>query len=233
MAYGFTNAGGGGASTGPLKKGTIVVSYPAGATCTVSNGSKTYTALDTSGAAAFSVDAGTWTVRAYGADGDTSKSVSVVAGGWVSVELSFFTGLIYDSGKDYVGLEYVNVEGSGISMSEESDHILMTKLATGGQSAGFMCAAIDITEYSKITATYVPANTGTHPFYIAAHSSNSPSYSSGPAASTQMMQNSSATSSKTAELDISTLSGVYYVGIYGKGYGGVALTSKCLKIEMT
>lgn len=47
MIYG----GGGGQSEGPVDSGTIVVTYPIGATCTVTNDTYTYTALDTSGAA--------------------------------------------------------------------------------------------------------------------------------------------------------------------------------------
>lgn len=231
MAYGFTNAGGGGGSTGPLKKGTIVVSYPSGATCTVSNGSKTYTALDTSGAAAFSVDAGIWAVRAYGADGDTSKSVTVEAGGWVSVELNFFTGLIYDKGKDYVGLTYVNVEGSGVNISKESDHLLCIKDGTGGQSAGFMGAPIDISSYSKLSATYTGAGTYGSQFSAAIHTSNSPSYSSGVIASVAMDQAS--TAEKTVELDIIALKGVYYVGIFGKVSGGASYNFKTWTLELS
>lgn len=85
------NMVGGGQSDGPVEAGTIVVNYPAGATCTVTNGSDTYTALDTSGAAAFIVEPGTWTVTATPAGGGTpaSQSVTVTAGGWVEVELTF------------------------------------------------------------------------------------------------------------------------------------------------
>ena len=95
---GRTNTGGG--ALGAQKKGTIVVNYPIGSTCTVTNGSKTYTALDTSGAAAFVVETGTWTVRAYGTGGDKSASVSVAAAGWVNVEI-VFTQWLYDAGNEF------------------------------------------------------------------------------------------------------------------------------------
>ena len=232
MSEGFITRRGGGSTAGSVGGAVIGVIFPEGATVSVSNGTKTYTGKDTDGNTAFAVEAGAWTVAAEQGEDSASKEVTVNEGDFVSVELSFFTGRIYDRGSDYVGLTYVNVEGSGISMSLESDHILLSKVTEGGQSAGFMCAPVDITDYSKLVATYAPANTGTHPFYVAVHDTDSPGYTNGPAASTQLQQNYSA-AEKTAELDISSLSGVYYVGIYGKGYGGGALTSKGLKLELS
>ena len=79
----------GGSLVGPVKKGTIVVSYPPGAICTVSNGSKTYKALDTSGAAAFVFDPGTWTVRIEDGSKSREKTVAVEAGRWADVQLAF------------------------------------------------------------------------------------------------------------------------------------------------
>lgn len=85
------NMVGGGQGEGPIENSTIVVTYPEGATCTVTGNGQTYTALDTSGAAAFIVEPGTWTVTATPTGGGTpaSQSVTVTAGGWVEVELSF------------------------------------------------------------------------------------------------------------------------------------------------
>lgn len=98
MGWGSGNLGGGGASAGAVKKGAIGVKYPEGATCTVSNGSKTYTALDTSGAAAFIVEPGTWTVTASDGRFTNSETVTVAAGGWVEVTIDFFDGWLYKRG---------------------------------------------------------------------------------------------------------------------------------------
>lgn len=81
--------GGGGQGEGSVEAGTIVVTYPTGATCTVTGNGQTYAALDTSGAAAFIVEPGTWTVTAVQGTNSDSQSVTVTAGGWVEVELSF------------------------------------------------------------------------------------------------------------------------------------------------
>ena len=88
MSLTLNMIGGGGQGKGPVKKSTIVANYPIGSTCTVTNGTKTYNALDTSGAASFVVEPGEWTVTAVN-DETASENVNVVAGGWVAVELSF------------------------------------------------------------------------------------------------------------------------------------------------
>lgn len=63
----------------------IKVTYPAGSTCTCSNGTKTLTAKDTSGSYVFPIpEAGAWTVRAYdgptweSSDNKASKIVNIV-----------------------------------------------------------------------------------------------------------------------------------------------------------
>lgn len=93
--------GGGGGSLGAQKKATIVVAYPSGSDCTVTGNGKTYSALDTSGAAAFVVDAGTWTVNATKGSDAKSQSVTVTAGGWVEVNLSFWDGTLFENGNTY------------------------------------------------------------------------------------------------------------------------------------
>lgn len=69
----------------------ISVTYPSGATCTCTNGSKTLTAKDTTGKALFVIpSAGTWTVKAVKGSQSTSKAVSITAEGQVeTVTLSY------------------------------------------------------------------------------------------------------------------------------------------------
>ena len=85
----WPGAGGGGGSAGAVKKSTIVVTYPVGAECFVSNGTQAYRALDKSGTAAFIVEPGTWNVSATLGSDYASENITVEAGGWVEVELSF------------------------------------------------------------------------------------------------------------------------------------------------
>lgn len=72
---------------------TINVTYPAGSTCTCSNGTTTYTASDTSGSVAFSVhSAGTWTVRCTSGSLSSQSSVTISdTGETKSVTLAYFT----------------------------------------------------------------------------------------------------------------------------------------------
>ena len=58
----------------------IAVTYPAGSTCTCTNGTKTYTAKDTSGQWIFCIpSAGTWTVTATDGTNTKTQEVSITA----------------------------------------------------------------------------------------------------------------------------------------------------------
>ena len=69
----------------------IAVTYPAGSTCTCVNGTKTYTAKDTSGQWIFRIpSAGTWTVTATDGTNTKTQEVSITAEGQVeNVELKY------------------------------------------------------------------------------------------------------------------------------------------------
>ena len=103
MSQGFIVGKGGGMNKGAVKKGTIVVTYPEGSTCTVTDvNGKTYAALDTSGAAAFVVDPGTWTVKATQGDDSDSEGVTVKEGDFATVEVSFVPeGALYWYGSEF------------------------------------------------------------------------------------------------------------------------------------
>ncbi len=75
---------------------TINITYPAGSTCTVTNGSVTYTAPDTSGTWACVVHAtGTWTVMSTNGTQTATASVSITADGQTqSATLQYFSARI-------------------------------------------------------------------------------------------------------------------------------------------
>lgn len=77
----------------------IGVTYPAGSTVTCTNGTKTLTAKTTSGQWVFAIpEAGTWTVTATKGTSSKSQSVSITTEGqWESVELKYRT-YIYEQG---------------------------------------------------------------------------------------------------------------------------------------
>lgn len=81
---------------------TINITYPAGSTCTCSDGTTTISAQDTSGTWTCIVpNAGTWTVAATDGVENTSESVSITTDGQiVAIELSYLLWL-YKSGNTY------------------------------------------------------------------------------------------------------------------------------------
>jgi len=153
--------GGGGQGKGPIKKGTIVVTYPAGATCTVTNGSQTYTALDTSGAAAFIVEPGTWTVKATKGSDSNSKSVTVAAGGWISVELSFWDGTIYNAGTKVKQL-YSNGVGTTHTTTWNAANVTLkaTLNSSGSRGCGELIYSepLILSEFSTLSAVFSGAS---------------------------------------------------------------------------
>lgn len=77
----------------------IGVTYPSGATCTCTNGSKTLTAKDTTGKALFVIpSAGTWTVKAVKGSKSTSKTVSITTEGQVETVTLIFELILFDGG---------------------------------------------------------------------------------------------------------------------------------------
>ena len=86
----------------PLFAATINITYPAGSTCTCSDGTTTLSAPDTSGTWACIVpNAGTWTAAATDGVENTSESVSIITDGQiVAIELSYLLWL-YKSGNTY------------------------------------------------------------------------------------------------------------------------------------
>lgn len=94
---------------------TINITYPAGSTCTCSDGTTTLSAPDTSGTWACIVpNAGTWTAAATDGVENTSESVSITTDGQiVAIELSYLLWL-YKSGNTY------NAVTGGWSVSKHS-----------------------------------------------------------------------------------------------------------------
>lgn len=93
------NMVGGGSGGGSDTYAFIVVTYPAGSTCTASNGTKTLTAPDTSGSAVFDIPTPSstpeaWTVTATNGGNTATQTVSITYDGQsVSVILAYWGGI--------------------------------------------------------------------------------------------------------------------------------------------
>lgn len=136
---------------------TINITYPAGSTCTCSDGTTTLSAPDTSGTWACIVpNAGTWTAAATDGVENTSESVSITTDGQiVAIELSYLLWL-YKSGNTYNAVtggwsvaEHGSTGGSFDSvLTLNDDSMLLSTEVWGGNVAyanAFTNNSIDLT----------------------------------------------------------------------------------------
>lgn len=136
---------------------TINITYPAGSTCTCSDGTTTLSAPDTSGTWACIVpNAGTWTAAATDGVENTSETVSITTDGQiVAIELSYLLWL-YKSGNTYNAVtggwsvaEHGSTGGSFDSvLTLNDDSMLLSTEVFGGSVAyanAFTNNSIDLT----------------------------------------------------------------------------------------
>lgn len=136
---------------------TINITYPAGSTCTCSDGTTTISAPDTSGTWTCIVpNAGTWTVAATDGVENTSESVSITTDGQiVAIELSYLLWL-YKSGNTYNAVtggwsvsEHSSASGSFDGVLTLNDNSMLLSTEAWGGSVGYANAftnnSIDLT----------------------------------------------------------------------------------------
>ena len=127
---------------------TINVTYPAGSTCTCSDGTTTLTAPNTSGSWTCIVyNAGTWTATAT--DGDKSKSADVVIttdGQTESVTLLYITYLFKD------GETYDSLTGGWQGTVNAEKQALQLAPAAGKTASVYTKSKVDLTNFSTISA---------------------------------------------------------------------------------
>ena len=215
---------GGGGSTKMFA--VIGVTYPAGSTCTCTNGTKTLKAKDTSGTAIFNVPStGTWTVTATNGDKTASKSVSITAEGQTEnvtltyAYLSVFkegTGAVQTLTKLKQSASSISVGSTGISFSYSSS-----------DNAGVMAvttAAIDLSTHStlhveaKITEIITVYPTWQMHFGVFSQKT----IENDPSVVALAYVKPKANSTRTEyTVDVSSLTSSGYVGLYGVGAGTV------------
>lgn len=126
----------------------INVVYPAGSTCTISNGTKTYTAPSTGGYWECDVDsAGTWTVTATNGSQSASQSVSITASGQTAGVTLAYDYKIFNAGGavDYSG----GWTGLGNQTVIGADIQCYVDYSWAGCQA-FTNAAFDVSNYTKL-----------------------------------------------------------------------------------
>ena len=129
----------------------IGVTYPSGATCTCTNGSKTLTAKDTTGKALFVIpSAGTWTVKAVSGSKSTSKMVSITAEGQAATVTLIYELYIFKSGSGLTA--GYSVAGSGGNVSNAN--ISWSGDSSSGGISMYIKPAVMLKDYTKLCVDF-------------------------------------------------------------------------------
>ena len=142
------------ASVGKLFS-VIGVTYPAGSTCTCTNGSKTLTAKNTSGKAIFVIpSAGTWTVKAVNGNKSASKAVSITAEGQVETVTLTYGLYIFKNGSGLTSGYSIKSNSMISAPTVSSDTISWSGNSESGGVAFYIDPAVALSGYTKLCVDF-------------------------------------------------------------------------------
>lgn len=206
----------------PLFAATINITYPAGSTCTCTDGTTTFAAPDTSGTWACIVpNAGTWTVTSTSGKETDSKSVTITTDGQsTSVELSYALFLFKPNApSDIIAGEWEMPGNSTVTAEAE----LVVKSVNNYNNNGLISARtkgqIDLTEYSTLQATCKASGGSNTKLEVYSGSSVVASAAIG-------------TNLTTVTVDISALSGLHSIGFGGRHTAYLTITYTATEIKL-
>lgn len=191
----------------------IAVTYPVGSTCTCTNGTKTYTAKDTSGQWIFRIpSAGTWTVTATDGTNTKTQEVSITAEQQAEkVTLAYWNGELYDAGNQYTDITGGWIRhGTGGTVTFNDDNIYLETLDAYSEGAVDTTNAIDLTGFATLKVT---AQGSSKIGKVIVYTKNVAGKET-IAASASLKTGADET---VTSLDVSGLSGAYYVRIQSSG----------------
>lgn len=201
---------------------TINITYPAGSTCTCSDGTTTISAPDTSGTWACIVpNAGTWTVTSTSGTETDSKAVTITTDGQsTSVELSYALFLFKPNApSDIIAGEWEMPGNSTVTAEAE----LVVKSVNYYNSNRLISARtkgqIDLTEYSTLQATCKASGGSNTKLEVYSGSSVVASAAIG-------------TNLTTVTVDISALSGLHSIGFGGRHTAYLTITYTATEIKL-
>ena len=206
----------------PLFAATINITYPAGSTCTCSDGTTTLSAPDTSGTWACIVpNAGTWTATSTSGTETDSKAVTITTDGQsTSVELSYALFLFKPNApSDIIAGEW-EIPGNG-TVTAEAELTVNSKNAYGDYKtwSARTKGQIDLTEYSTLQATCKASGGSRTKLEVYSVSSAVASTSIG-------------ADLTTVTVDISALSGLHSIGFSGKHSAYETITYTATEIKL-
>lgn len=206
----------------PLFAATINITYPAGSTCTCSEGTTTLSAPDTSGTWACIVpNAGTWTVTSTSGTETDSKAVTITTDGQsTSVELSYALFLFKPNApSDIIAGEWEMPVNSTVTAEAELTVKPVNNYNGDRTISARTKGQIDLTEYSTIQATCKAS--GGHNTKLEVYSGSST------VASTAI-----GTDLTTVTVDISALSGLHSIGFAGRHSAYATITYTATEIKL-
>ena len=203
----------------------IGVTYPSGSVCTCTSGTLTLTAKDTSGKVLFVIPyAGTWTVKAVKGSKSTSKAVSITAEGQIETVVLRFDYIIFSN---ETGLNPIYSDGGGgapVEIGTDSSGKKTLTFANGGGYGrmSYLKPAIDLTNYTTLKISgYAYAADAYLAFWSKIPQENAPSI-----VAKVVLSKGSSPASYT--IDVSKLSGSYYLG---KQYAVTYIVTYDLRLE--
>ncbi len=186
----------------------IGATYPAGSTCTCTNGTRTVTLKDTSGTGLFKIPyAGTWTVTATNGTDTVSQAVTISVKGQVeTVTLDYGLYIIKNGKIQSIGFSTQLRTSYSMTLTQGSGSITLKSTNTAKYSGLAADSKIDVSKYTTLycKATATKASSVRFGLYSSI-SSNQPS----PVISTEL----GTAYTTVPTLDLSAMTGEYYVGI--------------------
>lgn len=135
---------------------TIHVTYPAGSTCTATDGVTTLTAPDTSGIWDCVVpNAGTWTVRITDGAQSDAKTVTITENGKIeSAWLSYARYIVKDGVLTDIGLSNPLVSGRSATVTQKDGYVYVKNPSINNTVTGILSGVmIDTTHATRIVAS--------------------------------------------------------------------------------
>lgn len=206
----------------PLFAATINITYPAGSTCTCSEGTTTLSAPDTSGTWACIVpNAGTWTVTSTSGTETDSKAVTITTDGQsTSVELSYALFLFKPNApSDIIAGEWEMPVNSTVTAEAELTVKSVNNYNGDRTISARTKGQIDLTEYSTIQATCKASGGRNTKLEVYSGSSTVASTAIG-------------TDLTTVTVDISALSGLHSIGFAGRHSAYATITYTATEIKL-
>lgn len=201
---------------------TINITYPAGSTCTCSDGTTTLSAPDTSGTWACIVpNAGTWTVTSTSGTETDSKAVTITTDGQsTSVELSYALFLFKPNApSDIIAGEWEMPGNSAVTAEAELTVKSVNNFNGNRTISARTKGQIDLTEYSTLQATCKASGGSDTKLEVYSGSSVVASAAIG-------------ADLTTVTVDISALSGLHSIGFGGRHTAYLTITYTATEIKL-